>query len=305
MTRTLSTPPIETADLVVFAAAARLGSFSAAAVELRLSGPSVSTRLGALERRLGARLFERGARGSVLTPAGERLADYARRCLGLLDEAAVQVGIERAQRMVLAAPASLAATVFPPALRLLEGCSVAVHCRVAHSDEIVGALRDGTAHAGFLLANPPGDGVRSVRVLWSRMVMVGRPDHPLAARRRVRLAELAEEPVVVYRWGPEADAVLAHVEDPRRGGGHPVHTVGLPAAAVDLALGGDYLAVVPRFAAARYLDERRLRAIPVPLGDRGVEIRFAHPAGAGRRDGVRVLLERLPAMRAAVDGSGA
>ncbi|MER6899548.1 LysR family transcriptional regulator, partial [Amycolatopsis sp. NPDC000740] len=46
--------PVETTDLVVLDAAARLGSFSAAAAELQLSAPSVSNRLAAVERA-GAR----------------------------------------------------------------------------------------------------------------------------------------------------------------------------------------------------------------------------------------------------------
>ncbi|MBK9083340.1 MAG: LysR family transcriptional regulator [Rhizobiales bacterium] len=55
----------------VFLAAARAGQFLAAARQLGLDHATVGRRIGALERDLGARLFERRTNGCVLTPAGE------------------------------------------------------------------------------------------------------------------------------------------------------------------------------------------------------------------------------------------
>lgn len=286
--------PIETADLVVFSAAARLGSFAAAATELQLSAPSVSTRLAALERRLGVPLFERGARGSVLTSAGEQLAGYSRRCLHLLDEAVAELGTARSQRLVLAAPASLGSLVFPLALAVLAGKPVEVHCQVAHSDEVLPYLRDGVAHAGFLLAHPPGDELRSVRVGRSRIVAVCHHEHSLAGRRRLRFDDLIDTPVIVYRWGPEADSLATVFAHPRRSAARPVHTIGLPMTAIQLATEAGYVAVIPRYAAARALSQGRLRALPVPLGDQNLEIRFAYLPQAAQRPGVADLLDGLP-----------
>lgn len=56
----MAQPRIETQDLTVFLAVADEGSFGAAAVRLQLAQPSVSTRMAALERKLGVRLFQRG-----------------------------------------------------------------------------------------------------------------------------------------------------------------------------------------------------------------------------------------------------
>ena len=55
----------------VFLAAARAGQFLAAARQLGLDHATVGRRIGALERALGARLFERRTNGCALTPAGE------------------------------------------------------------------------------------------------------------------------------------------------------------------------------------------------------------------------------------------
>ena len=65
-------------NLVVFEAAARLGSFSAAAAELGLTQPAVSVAIRRLETALGAPLFRRGHRAVHLNDAGESLfADVA------------------------------------------------------------------------------------------------------------------------------------------------------------------------------------------------------------------------------------
>lgn len=59
--------------LFVFEAAARAGSFTRAAAELNVTQPAVSRMLARFESHLGARLFERGGKGAVLTPEGEAL----------------------------------------------------------------------------------------------------------------------------------------------------------------------------------------------------------------------------------------
>ena len=59
--------------LFVFDAAARNGSFTAAAAELNVTQPAVSRMLGQFEEHLGVRLFDRAAGRAVLTEEGELL----------------------------------------------------------------------------------------------------------------------------------------------------------------------------------------------------------------------------------------
>lgn len=70
--------------LEAFDAAARLGSFSAAAAALNLTPGAVSRQMAALEADLGVALFARGARGVELTPAGRRLHAAAAEALSLV-----------------------------------------------------------------------------------------------------------------------------------------------------------------------------------------------------------------------------
>jgi DNA-binding transcriptional LysR family regulator len=65
------------------------GSVRAAAERLFVTQPAVSSQIAALQKELGVRLVTRDGRGLRLTTAGEVLAGYARRVLGLLGEAEV------------------------------------------------------------------------------------------------------------------------------------------------------------------------------------------------------------------------
>lgn len=64
-------PPLDT--IRAFDTAARTGSFSAAAEILNLTHGAISRQIAKLERWFGHRLFDRQARGVVLTPEGQRL----------------------------------------------------------------------------------------------------------------------------------------------------------------------------------------------------------------------------------------
>ena len=72
---------------VSFAAAIRPGSITRAATAPGLSQPVVSQRIQGLEKIVGERLVIRDARGTRVTPHGEKLLAYAERILALHDEA--------------------------------------------------------------------------------------------------------------------------------------------------------------------------------------------------------------------------
>lgn len=66
-----------------FTLSAEQGSFSLAAERLQVSVPAVSKLVRALEREVGIRLFERGARGLALTTDGQA---YLEACLPALEQ---------------------------------------------------------------------------------------------------------------------------------------------------------------------------------------------------------------------------
>ena len=72
---------MDTHALLAFIAVAETGSFSLAAERLNLTQPAVSKRVAALERHLGARLFDRIGRRVDTTEAGQALLPRAGKIL--------------------------------------------------------------------------------------------------------------------------------------------------------------------------------------------------------------------------------
>ncbi|WP_412478304.1 LysR substrate-binding domain-containing protein [Azonexus sp. IMCC34839] len=97
-------PPLHT--LPAFEAAARLGSFLAAAEALHLTPSAISHRIRQLEEHLGQPLFERRHRAVVLTAAGRRYLAVVREALLRLDEASAVLRAPSRERLrISAAPA--------------------------------------------------------------------------------------------------------------------------------------------------------------------------------------------------------
>ena len=97
-------PPLHT--LPAFEAAARLGSFLAAAEALHLTPSAISHRIRQLEVHLGQPLFERRHRAVALTAAGRRYLTVVREAMLRLDEASAVLRAPSRERLrISAAPA--------------------------------------------------------------------------------------------------------------------------------------------------------------------------------------------------------
>ena len=90
---------ISSSRLRTFLTVVRTGSVRAAAAELHVTEPAVSTAIGQLARQLGAELFTREGRGLRITPAGEVYADYCRTINGLFEQA--QTAVQSAEELSL------------------------------------------------------------------------------------------------------------------------------------------------------------------------------------------------------------
>ena len=141
-------------DLEVFLAVVRNGSFGRAASALIVTQPAVSDRIRHLERVVGTEVFERTARGAVLTAAGEQLLPYAERCTALATEAveAIQEG-EHFPRFVVAVHSTFAPRVVPMVLGALASSRGASPCET-HSHEVEALVLDGVADVGLRDSEP-------------------------------------------------------------------------------------------------------------------------------------------------------
>lgn len=78
---------MEIRQVTYFKSVAECGSFARAAEKLRVAQPALSNQISKLEARLGAKLFERHARGIRLTKSGEVFLQHAAKILACIDDA--------------------------------------------------------------------------------------------------------------------------------------------------------------------------------------------------------------------------
>ena len=183
-----------------FAIAAAEGSLHAAAAKLNIAQPALSRQVRELEHELGVVLFVRSARGVKLTPAGEVLAAEVAKIFRQ-----VEAAINRTQRAdkgeigqlcvaLTLASAELRFVISALAAARREFEDVEFPMRVISSDEQIEALCKGTADVGvFYRRHLPPRGIchHDLRIDHYNL-MVSRA-HPLAGRRSVQLAEIADE----------------------------------------------------------------------------------------------------------------
>jgi LysR family glycine cleavage system transcriptional activator len=126
-------PPLE--FLVAFEAAARLGSFTAAAEELALTQAAVSRQIRLLEQNLGRALFTRAHRAVHLTPEGRDFQHTVSLALSHIANAASGLrALPDEARLTVATDQSVAALWLLPRLRRFQRDREDLTVRLISSD---------------------------------------------------------------------------------------------------------------------------------------------------------------------------
>ncbi|HKP91290.1 MAG TPA: LysR substrate-binding domain-containing protein [Thermoleophilaceae bacterium] len=176
-------------------------SFSAAAQKLGYTQSAVSQQIAALEREAGAVLIERNPRGIRLTDAGEALVRHADKILARLAEAEAELeaiaGL-RGGRLRVATFPTAGATLVPRAIREFNQRHPEVELSLteAEPNESLPLLKAGELDLVLVDDSDVQDDVdvELIPLLDDPMHLALPADHPLAARERVRLADVADEP---------------------------------------------------------------------------------------------------------------
>lgn len=125
-----------------YEAAARLGSFRAAAEELGLSPSAISHAVRQLEDALGAKLFERAGRGVHPTPEGRALLARLSAGFGEIRRGVEDVGRRGSALLRVHAAPSFAALWLAPRLRGFTAANPHVELRLAADTNYAGFVQD-------------------------------------------------------------------------------------------------------------------------------------------------------------------
>ncbi|HYI37185.1 MAG TPA: LysR family transcriptional regulator [Thermoleophilaceae bacterium] len=188
----------------VFREVANRGSFSAAAESLSFTQSAVSQQVAALERETGTQLLDRTPRGVRPTESGRALLAHADAILARLesaeDELAELAGL-RGGRLRMAGFQSAGATLLPQAVAAFHERHPKVDLGMVESEpaEAVERLRSGDIDIALVYDFEPlpgslGPDLELTHLLDDTYDAVLSRTHPLAERKKLKLADLSGDP---------------------------------------------------------------------------------------------------------------
>lgn len=183
-----------------FLAVVAAGNFVGAAERLHVTQSTVSARIQALERQLGAVLLRRGRGGAELTPAGQRFLRHAKSLVRTIEQARHDVGLPEGYSGTLTLRGRIALwDGFLPqwASGMREQMpDVSLRMEIGFEEDIMQGLVQGTTDIGLMYTpeNRPGLGIE---YLFDETLLL------VSSRRD---GDWHDEHYVHIDWGPEFEA---------------------------------------------------------------------------------------------------
>ena len=264
---------ITVTQLTSFLAVIRGGSVTAAADELVVTQPSVSSALASLSRELGCELFERSGRGIRPTAAGAAFAPYAADVIGLLAsgrEAAREAAAIAGRRLRIVAVTTAAESFVPPFIHSFseQRPDVELTLDVGNREYVLNRVLTHAADVAIAGKPPPDDRLEAVPCAENKIVCITAPDDPAAAARPLSADALADRVWLLRE--PESETRALNQQFLRDHGIDPrTLTLGSNGAIRQAASCGLGISLISRSTvaadlAAGRLGELRLKSAPPP-----------------------------------------
>ena len=192
---------IDISKLKTFVTVADLGSFSKASEILYITQPAVTQQIKALEKTIGAKLFQRQGGKMCLTEEGKRIYEIARLLLGsyegLMEEIA-KIKKDLKDTLFLGVSATLSEFVIPSLIADFhrEFPSATVKIFTGNSHDVEEGLLSGVLNLGIIEREPSNKFV-SVPWLEDEIVFFTSPENPLAKTEEIDPEDLYEIDLVM------------------------------------------------------------------------------------------------------------
>lgn len=260
---------IEIRHLNLMVAVTEEGTISKASERLFLTQSALSHQLRDIEQKLGTELFLRLKKRMVLTPAGERLLDAARKLLSELktvEEDVRQFASSKGGGVLrIATECYTCYHWLPPLLNDFSERhpNVKVQIVVEATRAPLAALLDGKIDLA-VVNSEIRDAKLAARFLFEdELVAVVAPSHRFASRRFLEAQDFADEHLFTYRFPPAEVAVFQKLLLPKDVNPKQVSQVALTEAMIEMVKAGLGIAVLARWAARPQIESGALRAIPL------------------------------------------
>lgn len=190
--------------LRIFLAVCDTGSMTEAAERLFMSQPSVSQAIREMEDHYGVRLFDRISKKLFLTDQGQRVLQYGRHIVSLMDEMEAAVGDWDGQGSLKVGTSITIGTYLLPRyakeiqqrfpqlqIEALIGNSRRIENCVLNNEIDFGVI-EGVAHSSYIVSESfPGD----------QLVFICPPGHPFEKKGEVELSQLQTEKFILREKG--------------------------------------------------------------------------------------------------------
>ena len=206
--------------LKVFHTVARLLSFTKAAEELHMTQPAVTFQVRQLEEYFNTRLFDRTHNKVNLTPAGERVSEFAERIFDLYSEMESSVRDltgEISGALTIGASTTIAEYMLPALLGEFKYSypDINLRLKVSNSEGIVSMVEHNVIDLGFV-ESPVSNKNLIVEVCHDdQLVVVAAPDHELVKRGgKVKASDIVKYPFVSREEGSGTrDVIMQYLTD--------------------------------------------------------------------------------------------
>lgn len=205
---------MHSSEIRYFLAVVNTGSLSAASEQMFVAVSAISRQIQRLEAQLGVALFERHARGMILTEAGQILENHVRKSMLDMGHAIAQIkGLNAVRRTLIrvACTDGMAFYLLPFLFSRFreQNPAVTFSLRVLNGKEVGEAVRAGDCDIAFQFSLHPERGVDVIASFPAPVLMVMKNDHPLVQQQQVRLNDLSHYPVAL----PESGTTLRQLFD--------------------------------------------------------------------------------------------
>lgn len=200
-------------QLVTFLKVYQLGSYQKAAQQLFIPQPTITHRINQLEKELGHTLLIRGKGRVELTEEGKAFLPYARAALGSIEaghEAVERVRLGAEGKLTIGCSVSFATCVLPEVLDsfMAKHPNLSMEVCSYPSKELMRMLKERKFQLGIIRYAKDEEDFDFHCIYSAPVMLFVSPQHKFAKRKKVSLAEIIQEPLIVYQRNSHSRSLI-------------------------------------------------------------------------------------------------